>query len=385
MTNLQKGLQREILLFKEAIESDGGSIPEVSKAAFCKARKKLKPSAFSSLSDIIIKNFYGSGEEKTWHGYRVLGVDGSSVVLPNSNEIKEAYGIFRTQEGNRAISRGRTMLVYDVLNHITLYGAMGTIKQSEKAMLWDCLPNLQLNSKDILVFDRGYPSHLLFLYLQKRKVQFCFRMQKNWWKDIERFYNSGNASAVVTLTLPERENESAAELEITERKFKCRLVKVELEGGETEILLTSFLDNTISVADLQELYGFRWPIEDAYKTFKHKVCLGNFSGKSQKAVLQDFYVKLFIMNLTAVAVRPINEALKKNTVRVKYTYQVNTIEAIATMKRSVVSFFVTGQIAKGISRLIGRISKITEPIRPGRKFKRHHQPKQKHHMNYKPV
>ena len=42
MTNLQKGLQREIALFAEAIQSEGGSIPEVSKAAFCQARKKLK-------------------------------------------------------------------------------------------------------------------------------------------------------------------------------------------------------------------------------------------------------------------------------------------------------------------------------------------------------
>ena len=50
MTNLQKGLQREIALFSEAIQSEGGSIPEVSKAAFCKARKKLKPTAFTQLS-----------------------------------------------------------------------------------------------------------------------------------------------------------------------------------------------------------------------------------------------------------------------------------------------------------------------------------------------
>jgi len=113
----------------------------------------------------------------------------------------------------------------------------------------------------ILIFDRGYPSHLLFLYLQKLKVQFCFRMQKDWWKDIERFYNSGKASAIVTLALPERENESAAELGITEKKFKCRLVRVELEGGETEILLTSLLDErAFSVADMKELYGLRGPL-----------------------------------------------------------------------------------------------------------------------------
>ena len=115
------------------------------------------------------------------------------------------------------------------------------------------------------------------------------------------------------------------------------------------------------------------------------MCIKNFSGKSYKAVLQDFFVKLFIMNLTAAAVRPINEALKKQSVKVGYLHQINIIEAIATMKKAVISFFVTGKIAQAIKRVVRRLSDITEPIRPGRKFKRNHQPKRKQHMNYKSV
>ena len=164
------------------------------------------------------------------------------------------------------------------------------------------------------------------------------------------------------------------------------MVRIELESGETEILLSTLVNEEIfTPAHLKELYGLRWPIEESYKTFKHKVCIENFSGKSEKAVLQDFYVKIFIMNLTAVAVRPINEALKKQPIRVKYAHQVNFIEAIATMKKAVVSFFVTGKITQAIKRVVRRLTDVTEPIRPGRKFKRNHQPKRKHYMNYKPV
>ena len=96
-------------------------------------------------------------------------------------------------------------------------------------------------------------------------------------------------------------------------------------------------------------------------------------------------MKIFIMNLTAMSVRPINEALKKQSVKVKYTHQVNFIEAVATMKKAVVSFFVTGKIGKALNRVARRLSTITEPVRPGRKFKRNHQPKRKNYMNYKPV
>jgi Transposase DDE domain len=386
MTNLQKGIQREIALFADAMALDGGSIPEVSKAAFCKARNKLKHTAFIALSDIVVDEFYNSDLVQLWRGYRIIGIDGSSAELPNSDEIKYKYGIFKHRDDGKAICMGRMLMAYDTLNHMTLAGSIDKMEESEISMLWKCLPGLDLKKNDLLVFDRYYAAHLLFFYLEKRGVQFCFRMKKNWWKVVESFYNSGKKSTVVTLELPRKDQAEAANLGITKTSLRCRLTRVELDGGETEILLTSLVNEEIfSVADTKELYGLRWPVEDAYKTFKHKVCIENFSGKSARSVLQDFYVKTFIMNLTAVAVRPINEALKKPSVKVKYTYQVNLIEAIATMKRAVVSFFITKHIGKALKRLFERMSIITEPIRPKRKFKRKHLTKRKHHMNYKPV
>jgi hypothetical protein len=386
MTNLQKGLQREIAAFKDAIESDGGSIPEVSKAAFCKARVKLKHTAFIALSDIILDEFYNSNQVQYWRGYRVIGIDGSTAELPNSDEIRNKYGIFKHRDDGKTTSMGRMLMVYDTLNHLALASSIDKTEESETSMLWQCLPGLDLKKNDLLVFDRYYASHLLFFYLDKRDVQFCFRMKKNWWKAIETFYNSGKDSNVVTLELPRKDHANAAIHGITKTKLRCRLTRVELEGGETEILLTSLVNEDIfSVADTKELYGLRWNIENAYKTFKHKVCIENFSGKSVKSILQDFYVKIFIMNLTAVGARPINEALKKQSVKVKYTYQINLTEAIATLKRAVVSFFITNKITKALKRLYERMSTITEPIRPGRKFKRKHQPKRKYYINYKPV
>ena len=124
MTNLQKGLQREIAAFAEAIQSDGGSIPEVSKAAFCKARKKLKPTAFNELSKIVVKAFYESDEVQQWCGYRLIGVDGSTVELPNSPEIQGEYNVFKKRNDGKAICMGRTLMMYDTLNYLTLHGAI---------------------------------------------------------------------------------------------------------------------------------------------------------------------------------------------------------------------------------------------------------------------
>lgn len=384
MTNLQKSLQREIACFSETILSGGGSIPEVSKAAFCKARKKLKPEVFKELSEVMLPVFYNSDQVHYWHGYRLLGVDGSTVELPNSKEIQSEYGVFKTRSDGKAICMGRTLSIYDTLNHMTLYGDLGTMTESETSMLWDGLLDMDLHTNDLLIFDRYYASYLLLFYLAHRKAQFCFRMKSNWWKIVEHFNNSGAESSEVTITLPAKDQAKAHELGITQHSLNVRLVRIELESGETEILLTSLTETKdFNVQDLKELYGLRWPIEESYKTFKHKVCVENFSGKSPQAILQDFYVKLFIMNLTAIGVRPINNALEKESVKVKYKHQVNFTEAIFTMRRAVVSFFITGNIRQELFRVVQRLSKITEAIRPGRKFKRPKLPKRKFHMNYK--
>lgn len=386
MTNLQKGLQREIAAFSEAIQSDGGSIPEVSKAAFCKARQKLKPEAFVELSDLILDGFYQSDEVQRWHGYRLIAVDGSSVQLPASPAIQARYGVSRYRGDGKPICMARMLTAYDPLNHLTLYGAMDKEEISEIELLWEWLPKQTFAKGDLLILDRYFASHLAFFYLNSRGVNYCFRMKNNWWKIVERFNASGRNSQVLNLELPPRDRQRAAGLGIKKTTIRVRLVRVILDSGETEILLTSLLNEAaFDVARCKELYGLRWPVEESYKSFKHKVCIENFSGKSERAVLQDFYVKLFIMNLTAVAVRPINAALQKQSVKVKHVHQVNFIEAIATMKKAVISFFITGTVASAIGRIWSRLLRCTEPIRKGRSNERNKRHKRSHYMNYKPI
>jgi len=69
------------------------------------------------------------------------------------------------------------------------------------------------------------------------------------------------------------------------------------------------------------------------------------------------------MNLTAAAVRPINEALKKSTVRAIYPHQVNFIEAIATMKKAVVSFLSPERLEMPLSVYADGYQHLPNPLR----------------------
>jgi len=145
MTNLQKSIQREISLFVDAIELDGGSIPEVSKSAFCKARMKLQPTVFKALSDEVVNEFYKSGEADLWHGYRIIGVDGTRIVMPNTKAMSNRFGIVVSSEGNKdnnATCMAQALTMYDTLNNITLYGSLDNIAESETSLLYKALADV---------------------------------------------------------------------------------------------------------------------------------------------------------------------------------------------------------------------------------------------------
>ena len=113
------------------------------------------------------------------------------------------------------------------------------------------------------------------------------------------FTDSDEKERIVTFRLPRKDRSKLADFpHMQDATLTCRLIKVELENGEKEILCTSLSDSEKYLyEDFKELYHYRWNEEEAYKLLKARVELENFSGKTARAVRQDFYAKVFLMTL----------------------------------------------------------------------------------------
>ena len=131
------------------------------------------------------------------------------ILFSINLKVVGRWDTFERRKDGKAICMVRTLMMYDTINNMTLHGSLDKMEESETSMLWKCLPKADLKKNDLLIFDRYYASHLLFFYLRKRGVQFCFRMKKNWWKVVETFYNSGQQSKVVMLELPSKDKGKA--------------------------------------------------------------------------------------------------------------------------------------------------------------------------------
>jgi len=91
-------------------------------------------------------------------------------------------------------------------------------------------------------------------------------------------------------------------------EIKCRLVCIELENGEKEVLRTFLNDEEkYPYEEFCELYHFRWNVEEGYKLCKARAEVEGFPGKTALIVKQDFFAKVFIMSLSALLAFPIRE------------------------------------------------------------------------------
>ena len=182
----------------------------------------------------------------------------------------------------------RISICYDVLNLLTLDAKIDAFNVSEQTLLKEHLEKVPFKQGDVLLLDRGYPSIALMYILKQKGIHFCIRMKDNWWTEVGKFNAEGLEQKAVVFKLPSKDKNLQQQWESTEDSISCRLISIDLGNGEKEILCTSLMDDKLySIADMKELYHYRWHIEEAYKLYKNRVQIEVFSGKTAQAIKQD--------------------------------------------------------------------------------------------------
>lgn len=386
---MRSSVQRDLDSFFKVLMTEDFNIRKVTKGAFTKARAKLNPWGFKRLNEVAINTFYNEAPFHKWHNKRILAVDGTRLMLPNHSSIIEEFG--QQKFGPKADSKRSMALgsvLYDCLNSLCLDADLTSYDGSERDLL---LPHLDhIKKDDILLLDRGYPCFWLFFLLKAKNIDFCVRLKGNWWLAVKEFNQSSDMEKIVEFSLPKKDRIKLSEYpDSYNTKIKCRLVKVILETGETEILCTSLNESDgFKTVDFKELYGYRWKEEEAYKLLKSRIEVERFSGKTALSVKQDFHAKILLMTLTAAYAHPIEEKVRAEFMaceKRKYSQKINRTNALAMMRDNLITLFLKEIITTTITAFDEIVYKTRELIRPGRSFKRNHKVKKRYSQNYKPL
>jgi hypothetical protein len=381
---LKRPQQDELDEFFKLLNGTDVAVRVVTKSAFTQARKKLKYEAFVELNRVQTGYFYRYLGPQTWMGWRLVAVDGSTVQVPNTPENLAHFGAWNPAKGGPC-PMARVSQMFDVLNDVTIDALIKSKDVGERDLAAEHFA--YLCPGDLVLLDRGYPAFWLFAWILDKKAQFCARMKVGEWKVVKQFVASGLSEQIVTLQPCSTAKKECQERKLSTKPLTVRLIRVELEDGEVEVLATSLLDRqTYPVSVFKELYHQRWPVEEQYKVFKLRIEIENFSGKSVLAVYQDFHAKVFSANLTAILTRPAQKVVDQETAKNKYSGQVNMTNALSKMKDTIVLFFYRSDILSLLQSIWQIMIKTIEPIRPGRSYPRKFRVKpKKFPMCYKPT
>ena len=131
----------------------------ITKSAFFQARKQLSYTAFQSLNRQVVNNVYqGEWKPKTWMGFRLCAIDGTSIRLPNEPNITEYFGFQKGRSEQGECSMGMASVFYDVLNKIVIDSAIHPRRVAEKACVEELFWSTQTGhlAKHIFKFHGCY-------------------------------------------------------------------------------------------------------------------------------------------------------------------------------------------------------------------------------------
>ena len=361
-------------------------LPSVTKQAFSKARKNLSPKAFILLNKKLLEEYYTDNEISTWKGFRLIAVDGSDLQLPQKEAIKLKFGCAKNQKGS-TLAMGKLSCAYDVLNCKTLDAQIDRCNSSERdlAVLHiEAIEQLQHDkTKDLYIFDRGYPSLGLLFYLINKNKDFIMRASfTSCFAAIKREIEKGEKDFIIRLYANQITHQQAVELKkrlpFLDKKgayIDVRVTIVVLNNGEKELLISSLIDKQkYSAVELRDLYGLRWCKEENYKWYKLGMELENFSGHSEIAIKQELWALVFTANVTSLIMEEAQEEIQQehSSKNLKYEYKINKRIAIGLLKDNLIMalFDHSQDLSSFCTSLRQEFKKNLCPIRNDRQFKR---------------
>lgn len=368
LLNLRKhSNQVELDQFFKTICDKKEATQHVTKSAFSQARLQFSYTAFTDVNHQLIEHIYKSPlHYKTWKGFRLCAIDGTSIRLPNEPNITEHFSVQKGKPNQADCAMGMASVFYDVLNHQVIDSTIQPNNTSEKKCAAE---HLQYSDKnDLIIYDRGYPSFWLYALHTKLKRKFCMRAKTNQCLLVKDFINSNKKQSIVTYKPNKSSIKTCEENNLSTAPITLRLVRVDLPNG-VEVLITNLMDSEkYNTGLFKSLYHQRWGIEENYKRLKQWLEIENFSGKSALSVQQDFYAKILAMNLTALMTRAAQVIVNTKIKHRKLSYQINFAQAASKMKHKIICLILHAgtEVKRLIEQTIAYISKTVEAAREGR-------------------
>lgn len=360
--------------------------------AYLKQRRNLNPDVFKEMNRLYLKDFYEKPKYiRKKKGYILCAIDGSKIEIPNTQKNREVFG----SEGNqykRNTARALISGIYDVENHFFVNVQINRTDSNEINLAKENIVEgnkIIGKNKEILIFDRNYPSIEFFNWLEENEKKFVMRLSSNdYIKERENMKSKDEEKNIeytcARLNKIKKSNNLLYEKIKDKKGIILRITKIEIDNKKEECLISNLSKEEFSEKDLKEIYEKRWKIENSYNSIKNKLKIESFSGNLPQFIYQDIYAQIVVYNQIQDMLntgRKIKKSLKGKE------YKINEGKAIGLFKEKYIKIMLindVNQTIKELEKLEKEMEKYTSRIRKGRKSNsREWKPSNKYRTNYK--
>ena len=350
-----------------------------SKSAFSQQRAKLKDSVFPHILSSLNE---ACPFLKKYKGLHLIAFDGSDVNVPADKRDCATFIPYNSKNGGYHQLHVNAAFHLDEQRYIDLLiQPRGEFNETSAAC--DMVDRNPLSGKSLYLADRGYDCFNLMAHILNRGDYFLFRA-----KEI-----SSSVSPYHSLPLPEcdefdldvtfhlarskkplygkdpatckviRPKTRFDYLDVNDKKniyiLSFRLIKIKLDNGGFEYLLTNLPGKEFGLVAMKDLYHLRWQCETAFLFLKYGVCLNYFHSIKTERLYQEIYARMILFNFISLIIS-CADVPKKDT---KYEYKISFSDAAYLCRDYLLGIQLWGYIHTELLRHL-------TPIRPDRKSPR---------------
>ena len=288
------------------LESMDHCYKKVTKGNYSRRRTFIDPEVYKEVSREFLKQIkYAQNLNKnnSYKGFSLYAVDGLTLSFDNNQRLRDEFKVKNKTFRYTQSSEAKFTAIMDLYNGYIIDGELGNFRQSERELFKINIKNSQkaIDFKNsIITLDRGFVSLEIMAYLINQNIFFVQRSRNNFYKEeINRIKKIDspikiklNSSRLRSFKDPELKEKYSKELYL-----ELRLVRVELESGQKEILLTNIPPEIMSTEDIFKIYGERWIIETNYNRLKNRFEIENYTSDSKENIKQDVYSTVIKYNI----------------------------------------------------------------------------------------
>ena len=279
--------------FWDEARSHGLPLPTeepVSAPSFCAARHKLGPDLLRHmLHEIAATSHETTFKSQRWHGRRVFAIDGTKINLQRGPELERAFGVPHDCYCPQVL----VSVLLDVCAKAPVDVEIAPFASSERDHVLGMLPSL--GRGDVLVLDRGYPSHEVFQALAEEGIDFLVRVPSaRTFSAIDELREGGGDDRLFRFDPP---SDSPPEW----KPLTLRVVRQRAPDGTDTFFITTLRREEVSRAQIRQLYHMRWEAEEFYKLLKGPyIGQGQFRSKSADGVKQEIHALILYLAIARV-------------------------------------------------------------------------------------